>query len=77
MDCYDELYARAEKAAKCERQRLELKALKSGDNDLIHQQSNSELSVLASSLFDSIEGIQSKTSPRRTWSRKVVKYRDD
>jgi len=36
MDCYDELYARAEKAAKCKRRRLELEALKSGDNDPIH-----------------------------------------
>jgi hypothetical protein len=36
MDRYDELYARAEKAAEHERQRLELEALKSGDNDPIH-----------------------------------------
>ena len=77
MDCYDKLYARAEKAAKCERQRLKLKVLKSGDNNPIHQQSDSELSVLASSLFDSIKGIQSKTSPRCTRLGKVVKYRDD
>jgi len=77
MDRYDELYARAEKAAEFERRRLELEALKSGDNDPIHQQSDSELSVLASSLFDGMEGIQSKTSPRRTRSGKVVKYRDD
>ena len=36
MDCYNKLYARAEKAAKCERQRLKLKALKSRDNNPIH-----------------------------------------
>jgi hypothetical protein len=77
MDCYDELYARAKKAAKRKRRRLELEALKSGDNNPIHQQSDSELSVLASSLFDGMEGIQSETSPRRTWSGKEVKYRDD
>jgi hypothetical protein len=31
MDRYDKLYARAKKAAERERQRLELKALKSGE----------------------------------------------
>jgi len=77
MDRYDELYARAEKAAEFERRRLELEALKSGDNNPIHQQSDSELSVPASSLIDGMEGIQSKTSPRRTRSGTVVKYRDD
>jgi hypothetical protein len=83
MDRYDELYSRAKKAAECERQRLELKALEGEDNSTIHSQSDSELSLLASSLFDGIEGIESsqgiqiKTSPRRTQSGKVVKYRDD
>ena len=36
MDCYNKLYAKAEKATKCERQRLKLKVLKSGDNNPIH-----------------------------------------
>jgi hypothetical protein len=76
MDCYDELYARAMTIAEHERQHLELKALKSGDNNA-YQQSDSELLVLASSLFEGIKGIQSRTSPRCTWSRKVVKYKDD
>jgi hypothetical protein len=35
MDCYDELYARAKKAAERERQRLKLEALKSGNSDPI------------------------------------------
>jgi hypothetical protein len=79
MDRYDELYSRAKKAAECERQRLELEALKGEDNSTIHGQSDSGLSLLASSLFDSIEGIESsqgiqiKTSPRRARLGKVVK----
>ena len=36
MDRYDELYARAKKVAERERQRLELEALKSGDNNPVH-----------------------------------------
>jgi hypothetical protein len=56
----------------------------------INRQSDSELSVLASSLFNSIDSIESsqrlgnvdisknktKTSPRRTWSGKIVNYKD-
>jgi hypothetical protein len=56
MDRYDKLYARAKTVAERERQRLELEALESGDNNAIHQQSDSELLVLASSLFDGIKG---------------------
>jgi hypothetical protein len=33
MDCYDKLYARAKTIAERKRQRLELEALKSGDNN--------------------------------------------
>jgi hypothetical protein len=83
MDCYDKLYNRAKKAAECERQRLELEALEGEDNSTIHSQSDSELSLLASSLFDGMDGIESsqsiqiETSPRRTRLGKVVKYRDD
>jgi hypothetical protein len=99
MDRYDELCARADVVRERERQRLE--ALK--DSDAIDIQSDSELSVLASSLFNSIDsielgqgrtgssqddsidsqdlgiaqGIQIETSPRRTWSGKVVKYKVD
>ena len=59
MDCYDELYARADAVRERERQRLqvlELEALK--DNDAINRQSDSELLVLASSLFNSMDGIE-------------------
>ena len=47
MDRSDKLYARAKIVAESERQRLELEALESGDSNTIHQQSNSELLVLA------------------------------
>jgi hypothetical protein len=89
MDRYDELYARAKTVAERERQHLELEALESGDYNAIHQQSDSELSVLVCSLFDGMEGIegiegmegmegiQGGTSPRCTRLGKVVKYRDD
>jgi hypothetical protein len=65
--------------------------LKDQDNTTALMQSDSELSVLASSLFNSIYGIKSsqgvgeiqgtgqvetKTSPRRTRSGKIVNYRD-
>jgi hypothetical protein len=102
MDRYDELCARADVVRERERQRLE--ALK--DSDAIDIQSDSELSVLASSLFNGMDGIelgqgtssrisdveigrtdsqglgigqgiQIETSPQRTWSGKVVKYRVD
>ena len=89
IDRYNKLCARADVIRERKRQRLQ--ALK--DSDAIDIQSDSELSVLASSLFnsmDSIElgqgisqdlgiaqGIQIKTSPWRTWSGKVVKYRVD
>jgi len=77
MDRSDKLYARAKTVAERERQRLELEALESGDSNAIHQQSDSELLVLASSLFDGIKGIRSGTGRRRILSGKVVKYRDD
>jgi len=53
MNYYDEIVARAERVMERERQRLEREAL---DNAI---QSDSELSVLASSLFNGIEGIES------------------
>jgi hypothetical protein len=54
MDRYDELCARADVVRERERQRLE--ALK--DSDAIDIQSDSELSVLASSLFNGIDSIE-------------------
>jgi hypothetical protein len=60
MDCYDELYARAQRTADQERQRLELKAINNQNDAAVH--SNSELSILASSMFNSIDGIQSSQS---------------
>jgi hypothetical protein len=92
MDRYDELCARADVVRERERQRLQ--ALR--DSDAIDIQSDSELSIQASSLFNSMDGIelgqddgtdsqdlgiaqgiQIETSPWRTRSGKVVKYRVD
>jgi len=56
MDRYDELYARAQRTADQERQRLELEAIDNQNDAAVH--SNSELSILASSIFNSIGGIQ-------------------
>jgi hypothetical protein len=91
MNRYDELYARAQRIAESERQRLKLEVLEDRDDATALMQSDSELSVLASSLFNGMDGIESsqgggeiqgtgqvetKTSPRRTRSGKIVNYRD-
>jgi len=54
MDRYNELCAKADVVRERERQRLQ--ALK--DSDAINIQSDSKLSVLASSLFNTIDGIE-------------------
>jgi hypothetical protein len=54
MDCYNKLCARADVVRKRKRQRF--KVLK--DSDAIDIQSDSKLSVLASSLFNSMDGIE-------------------
>jgi hypothetical protein len=54
MDQYNELYVRAQRTADQERQRLD-KALNNQDNAAVH--SDSELSTLASSMFNSIDSI--------------------
>jgi hypothetical protein len=91
MNCYNKLYARAQRIAESERQRLELEVLEDRDDTTALMQSDGELSALASSLFNSMDGIRSsqgvseiqgtgqvetKPSPRRTRSRKIVNYRD-
>jgi len=53
---YNELYARVRER---EHQRLELEALEDIDDNTVHGQSDSELSVLASSLFNGIDGAKS------------------
>ena len=91
MNRYNELYARAQRIAESERQRLELEVLEDRDDATALMQSDSELLVLASSLFNGMDGIESsqgvgeiqgtgqvktKTSPRRTRLGKIVNYRD-
>ena len=59
MNIYDELYVVAEIVRGQERQCIKLEALEDKDDNIIHSQSDSELSVLASSLFNNINSIKS------------------
>jgi hypothetical protein len=59
MNRYNELYARAQRIAESERQRLELEVLKDLDDAAALMQSDSELLVLSSSLFNSMDAIES------------------
>jgi hypothetical protein len=59
MNRYNELYARAQRIAESERQRLEVEVLKDRDDAAALMQSDSELLVLSSSLFNSMNAIES------------------
>jgi hypothetical protein len=59
MNRYAELYAKVNKVKERKHQCLEPEALEDIDSNTIHGQSDSELSVLASSLFNSIDIAES------------------
>ena len=59
MNCYAKLYAKVSKVREREHQRLELEALKDIDSNTVHGQSDGELLVLASSLFNGMDSAES------------------
>lgn len=59
MNIYDELYVVAEIVRGQERQCIKLETLEDKDDNIIHSQSDSELLVLTSRLFNNINGIKS------------------